>query len=433
MFVICLELEILNLGFCVSGTGPSYSLVPIRIPIPLHMHSLDRPLLIVTLVLVVAGFFIFSSASLGLLARNGATFSSVALSQLLLGVGCGTVAMLVISRVPYKKLRGYAPHLYAFALLLTLLVFIPGIGREAGGATRWLNVFGLSLQPGEVLKLGYVVLLAAVLSARPAQIRSARYGLAPYLTVTALPAILLLAQPDVGTFLIIGVAGFAMYMVSGARLAHASALIVGAGIFVTAVAFMQPYVMQRITTFIDPADDPRGSGYQIRQSLIAIGSGGWVGRGYGQSVQKFSYLPEPIGDSVFSVAAEEFGFVGGALLILCFVFFAIRGLTVAARAPDRFGTLLCVGIVAFIVTQAFANMGSMLGIVPLTGEPLTFISHGGSALFFALCSVGIMLNVSRYATVTDAAPKARRVGERSATAHGRTFIARLKAGGWANR
>ena len=156
--------------------------------------------------------------------------------------------------------------------------------------------------------------------------------------------------------------------------------------------------MARITTFINPAADPLGAGYQIQQSLIAIGSGGIFGRGFGQSIQKFNYLPEPIGDSIFAVYGEEFGFVGCVLLILLLCFFALRGLKIAARAPDVFGGLLVVGIVILIMTQSFLNIAAMLGVLPLSGLPLIFVSHGGTALFFALATVGIVLNVSRSRT-----------------------------------
>jgi cell division protein FtsW len=189
-----------------------------------------------------------------------------------------------------------------------------------------------------------------------------------------------------------------MALAAGTRLRHIVILgsVLVAGLVILALA--RPYLLDRVMTFVNPVEDPTGSGYQIKQSLIAVGSGGVFGRGFGQSVQKFHYLPEPIGDSVFSVAAEEFGFVGSVVIIGLFVFFAIRGLHIAARTPDRFGGLTVVGIVILIVTQSFLNIASMIGLVPLTGEPLVFISHGGTALMFALASVGIVLNISRYAT-----------------------------------
>lgn len=359
-------------------------------------HSIDHTFLIATVVLVVVGFFIFSSASLGLMARDGVRYSSVALSQLVLGVGLGSIACALLVHIPYRTYRQYAPHLFGIALVLTLLTLVPILSYEAGGARRWLNIFGVSFQPAEFLKLSFIICLAWYYSVFHARLSDIRFGLGGLLLMLGLAGIILLLQPDTGTFLLIGAAGVTMYLVAGARSTHLLLLFILMLCAVTVMALARPYVMDRITTFMDPSQDPRGSGYQIKQSLIAVGSGGWFGRGYGQSVQKFNYLPEPIGDSVFSVAAEEFGFVGSTALIGLFVFFALRGLSIAARAPDRFGGLMVVGIVILILAQSFTNIGSMLGLLPLTGEPLAFVSHGGTSLMFALAGVGIILNVSRY-------------------------------------
>jgi cell division protein FtsW len=357
---------------------------------------IDRIFLGITAVLVVAGFFIFSSASLGLLAREGARYSSVAVSQLVLGIGLGVILCAVLAHIPYRSYKQFAPYIFLGALGLTTLTFVPMLSYEAGGASRWLNIFGVSFQPAEFLKIAFILCLAWYYTTFHKQLGDIRFGLGGVVGLLAASGIILLLQPDTGSFLLIGATGVAMYIAAGARFRHLLVLGLVLVAAVTVLALSRPYVMDRITTFMDPANDPRGSGYQIKQSLIAIGSGGWFGRGYGQSVQKFNYLPEPIGDSVFSVAAEEFGFVGSTVLIGLFVFFCLRGLQIAARAPDRFGGLLVVGIVILIVVQSFVNIGSMLGLVPLTGEPLTFVSHGGTALMFALAAVGIVLNVSRY-------------------------------------
>ncbi|MCX6701980.1 MAG: FtsW/RodA/SpoVE family cell cycle protein, partial [Candidatus Zambryskibacteria bacterium] len=201
--------------------------------------------------------------------------------------------------------------------------------------------------------------------------------------------------PDNDTFIVIAIAGLAIFLTGGGRWRYIfiSALIglmVFAGLILT-----KPYVMSRITTFINPSLNALGSGYQIQQSLIAIGSGGIFGRGFGQSIQKFNVLPEPIGDSIFAVACEEFGLVGGVSIILLFIFFAFRGLKIAKKIPDIFGRLMVVGIVIMIVFQAFVNIGAMAGVLPLSGITLPFISHGGTALFMTLLEVGIILNVSK--------------------------------------
>lgn len=359
-------------------------------------RSIDRVFLFTVITLVVAGFFIFTSASLGLLARSGASFSSVAFSQIFLGIIMGSIALITMSHVNYKYLQKYSFYIYLLSIAITLLVFIPALGFEFNGAKRWLSIGSFSFQPAEFLKLGFVIYLAAWLSGIKDKIHTFSYGALPFVILITLAAIPLLLQPDTGTFLVIFAAGFGMFLTAGARWRDIASLI-GLGIAGLAIMiFKRPYLMDRITAFIDPSKDPLGSGYQIQQSLIAIGSGEWFGRGFGQSIQKFNFLPEPIGDSIFAVVAEEFGFIGSVILIMIFLFFALRGMKIAAKSRDSFGGLLVVGIVILIVAQSFLNIGAMLGILPLTGVPLLFVSHGGTALFFALLSVGIILNVSRY-------------------------------------
>lgn len=356
----------------------------------------DTILLSIIGILVAGGFLIFSSASLGLLARDGASFASVAFSQFLFGIVGGGAAMFITSNIYYRHWRRYAFYIFGATLLLTAAVFIPGVGLSHGGATRWIDLGITTLQPSELLKIGFVIYIATWFSGMHGKVHDWRFGLLPFgLTVGLVGAVMLL-QPDTDTFLIIAASGMAMYMVSGAKWRDL-ALIVLTGICMLALlAVMRPYVMDRLTTFMHPENDPLGSGYQIQQSLIAVGSGGAVGRGFGQSIQKFDYLPEAIGDSIFAVYAEEFGFLGTLILVLGFVSFCLRGYRTASHAEDMFGTLLVVGFVTLITTQAFLNIGAMIAIAPLSGLPLPFISHGGTSLFANLAALGIVLNVSRY-------------------------------------
>ncbi len=361
-------------------------------------NSTDRTFLISVIVLVFVGFLIFSSASLGLLARNGATFTSVALGQIFLGIIGGFIGLLFATRIHYRIYRRYAPYIFLISLGITLLVFVPGIGFSYGGATRWINIGFTTFQPAELLKLGFVIYLASFLSSLKEKLYSWKQGILPFVGLLSLPSIILLLQPDTGTVLVIFSTALAMFVAAGARVRDIVGLgVLSVGAFAV-VASVRPYVMDRLLTFLNPALDPLGSGYQIQQALIAIGSGQMFGRGFGQSVQKFNYLPEPIGDSIFAVFAEEFGFIGVTFLISLFIFFTLRGMRIASRAPDKFGGLIVVGIVILITSQSFINIGSLVGIFPLTGLPLLFVSHGGSALFLALIGVGIILNVSRYAT-----------------------------------
>ena len=218
----------------------------------------------------------------------------------------------------------------------------------------------------------------------------------PFFGLIAGIAIPLLLQPDTDTYLIMATSSVAMFVSAGGRIRDVALIvIIGIALFVL-LAFTRPYIMDRVQTFLDPGLDPQGAGYQIKQSLIAIGSGGALGRGFGQSIQKFEYLPEPIGDSIFAVYAEEFGFLGSVFLILLFAGFIMRGLRIASHAPDLFGMLLVVGIMSLLTLQVLLNMSAMLGLVPLSGLPLPFVSHGGTALFVTLAAVGIILNVSKY-------------------------------------
>ncbi|MAF59523.1 stage V sporulation protein E [bacterium] len=358
--------------------------------------KIDRTLLIITITLVVAGFFIFTSASLGLLAREGARFSSVAFNQIFLGMLLGSAILFLTSRIRYRKWRKYAFVLFITSIATALLVFVPGLGLEAGGAKRWILFGPVSFQPAEFLKIAYVIYLAAYLTGNRSQTTRITHGLLPFLGITAAAAIPLILQPDTGTLLVILSAGTAMFIAAGARARDVLTIAAVPVIGITILAAIRPYVRERLLTFFNPATDPLGSSYQIQQSLISIGSGQWSGRGFGQSVQKFNFLPEPIGDSIFAVFSEEFGFIGASLLIALFLAFAFRGLKIASQAPDYFGGLLVVGIVILIVSQSFINIASMLAVLPLTGLPLVFISHGGTALLFALASIGIVLNVSKY-------------------------------------
>ncbi len=368
---------------------PSYFNVCMR-------HSLDRTLLILTITLVSFGFLIFSSASLGLLAREGARFSSVALNQILFGIIGGACACFIASTIHYRWWRQYAFYIFIFTLVLTLCVFIPGLGFAHGGAKRWIHIGSFSMQPSELLKIGFTIYMATWLSGMKNHLNHFIKGTLPFLLLLGGVGVPLLLQPDTDTYLIMIVASIAMFITAGGKVRDVVLMgLVGIAL-IAVLAFTRPYIMDRIQTFIDPSTDPQGSGYQIKQSLIAIGSGGLFGRGFGQSIQKFEYLPEPIGDSIFAVYAEEFGFVGSLVLISLFIGFVLRGYKIATHAPDLFGMLLTVGIITTIITQVILNIAAMLALAPLSGLPLPFISHGGTALLVTLGAMGIVLSVSRY-------------------------------------
>ena len=358
-------------------------------------NSIDTPFLLVLVAIVVFGMIIFTSAALGLLARDGASFSSVAVNQLLLGLVVGSFACFVFSRIDYRRWRSYTPYLFGFAVFLTLLTFVPGVGLELKGASRWIEVGPITFQPEEILKFATVAFLAAMYAVHYKTIQTWRGGLLPLFAIPGLAAGILILQPNTDSVAILGMASLGMLYAAGGRLRHILLVILIAASAIGAAAYFYPHVGDRINTYLNQHEDPQGAGWQLQQSLIAVGSGGLTGRGLGQGVEKFSYLPEPIGDSIFAVAAEEFGFVGSTVLIVLFVIFALLGLRIAARAQDPFGGLMVVGLVILIVGQSFFNIASTLGLVPLVGLPLIFVSHGGTALALALAECGVILSVSR--------------------------------------
>jgi len=359
----------------------------------------DRFFLIVLAIIVSLGFIIFLSASMGLIARNGAGFSSVVLKQVGVGIIGGVLAAYIFSRVRYSSIRSFAFFLFLFSLILTSLVFVPVIGFSHGGAHRWLSIFGFSFQPAEVLKFAYVLYLAAWLASVKKKVTTWQFGLLPFLVITAVAILPLVFQPDMGTSLVITITGFAMYLVSGARWRDIGIVVLIGFIGLAFIAWQKPYIRDRLETFIHPQENSLSESYQVQQALIAIGSGNMFGRGFGQSVQKFNYLPEPIGDSVFAVFAEEFGFIGSTVLVLLFLLLALRGLKIAVHAPDAYGRLLASGLVILILVQSFFNIAAMLGVAPLSGMPLLFVSQGGSALLLALAETGIILNISKYSRI----------------------------------
>lgn len=357
--------------------------------------KVDKPFLVITIALIVMGFFIFSSASLGLLAKESSNYSNVAFSQTVFGLFLGTLAMIVAMRLDYKLWKSLAFYVLVFAVILNIIVLHPSVGFEHGGARRWIELGSVTFQPSELLKFAFVIYFAAWASSVKDKMQTFSRGFLPLLVLLGICGGLLLFQPDTDTFMIIVVTGMAMFVAVGGRwryvLVVALTGILGLGL----LAYTRPYVMQRIQTFVNPTADALGASYQIQQSLIAIGSGGVFGKGFGQSVQKFTYLPEPVGDSIFAVAGEEFGFVGSVLLLMMFLLFAVRGLKLASSTPNIFGGLTIVGIVTMITIQAFVNIGAMLGVLPLSGITLPFVSHGGTSLFITLFEVGVVLSISK--------------------------------------
>lgn len=355
-------------------------------------RSTSRLFFIYILVFVFLGFVIFASASLGLLGRDGPSFSTIAIKQLLV-LAFGITIMIVVSKFDYRVWRKYALPFFVISIILSALVFIPNFGIESGGAKRWIPIGPVSFQPSEFLKLTFVIYLAALIAkAREFNEENVTQFVTFFILIGVVGLVLVL-QPDIDALGIMIASSFAILFAAGTKLKKLAIILLIFIIAGGAVLYTQPHVMGRIQTFFSETPDKQGSAYQVTQSLIAIGSGQWFGRGFGQSVHKFRLLPEPIGDSVFAVAGEEFGFLGASLIVIAFTIFGLWGMRIASRAPDQFGRLLVVGVVTNVLLGAFTNMASMLDLIPLAGTTLPFISQGGSSLFFVLVGVGLILNV----------------------------------------
>ena len=360
--------------------------------------KIDKFFLIIVGILLSLGVIMFVSASLGVLAKDTKLFYSVLFNQLVLGLGVGLVGMYFFSKINYKVLRKYSFLFFVFSILLTASVFIPHWGWSHGGATRWIQFSGFSFQPVEFLKFGFILYFAAWLSSVKHKLEDFKFGILPFAAMLLVISFVLFKQPDTKSFILIVATGISMLFISGVPVKY----ILGVGLGVTFVlgslVFFTPYLQARVKTFLDPGADPRGSSYQIQQSLIALGSGGFFGRGLGQSIQKFSYLPEPQGDSIFAVLGEELGFVGTTATIILYLLFALRGFRIANNSPDLFSRLLVSGIIMMITVQSFLHIASVTGVFPLTGVPLPFMSHGGTSLMIYLMAMGIVLNVSKFKT-----------------------------------
>lgn len=308
----------------------------------------------------------------------------------------GTVALYVASRINYRKWQQLAGLGLVCTVILLLFVWMPGIGVTIQGSSRWINLGVVRVQPSEVAKVTLMIWLADRLARRPGRLTSFIRGTLPLLAVAGLIGSPILLQPDLGTAVaIILVFGLVLF-VAGLPMTQTIALVGVGGVVLAQLIRMAPYRFERYMAFLDPWKDPLDTGYQIIQSLYAIGTGGLFGRGFGGGQQKRFFLPEPHNDFIFSTLAEELGFLGGALLIFLFAVLAVRGMRVALRAPDRFGSLLATGITSMVISQAMINIAVVTASVPVTGITLPLVSYGGSSLLIIMGSLGILLNVSKH-------------------------------------
>lgn len=365
---------------------------------PFKKSTPDFILMIVTCTLLAFGLIMVYSAS-AVWANYKFNDSFFFAKRQLLFAGLGFAAMFFMMKIDYWSWRKWAKPLLLICFLLLLIVLIPGIGMERNGSRSWIGVGAFSIQPSEFIKLALIAFLAKFLSENQRYITTVKKGLLPSLSLVFFAFGLIMLQPDLGTGTVMAGTCVVMLFIAGARISHFVFLgLVGLAGFV-ALIVSAPYRMARITSFLDPWQDPLNSGFQIIQSLYAIGPGGLFGLGLGQSRQKFFYLPEPQTDFIFAILSEELGFIGGSFVILLFALLLWRGIKIALGAPDLYGSFLAVGIISMIAIQVMINIGVVTGLMPVTGITLPFLSYGGSSLTIMLMAVGVLLNISRYARI----------------------------------
>ncbi|HEY8342964.1 MAG TPA: putative lipid II flippase FtsW [Calditerricola sp.] len=320
----------------------------------------------------------------------------------LASAGVGLVALFVAMNIPYRVYKRFFLLIAGASFLFLLTVFLPGVGKEVNGARGWITLGSLQLQPAEFAKLGLVLYLSALIAKKGERFRDFQTGLLPPLIVTGLFFLVILLQNDLGTGLVLIATAGIVLVVGGANLRHLMKLGALALALITGLVFMASYRVKRFTAFLDPWSEPQGASYQLIQSLYAIAHGGVTGAGFGQSIQKYFYLPFPHTDFIFAVFAEEFGFIGCVLFVFVYVLFLWRMLILSLRCPDPYAHLLGTGIVGMIAIQALINLGGVTGMLPITGVPLPFISYGGSSLIVCMTATGLVLSLSREAARRNA-------------------------------
>ena len=362
-----------------------------------RLKPADGTLALILALLMMCGLLTLFSATYYKAVDQGDALLEV--KKQLIGVGLGAFLMLLTSRIPYSFWQ--KPRVVMLALTgsfaLLVLVLIPGIGVYVNGSRRWLNIAGLSFQPSELAKIASVMYLASTLSFRLKQVERLWTGILPLLVVPAAMFLLILQQPNLSTAGSIMIVAILMMLLAGAKWKHLSLMGVAGLAVGFAYAWVEPYRRERLLSFRNPFAQMSDEGYQLSQSLIAIGSGGLFGRGLGQGRQKFSYLPYPESDFIFAIIGEDFGLFGCCVVILLFVAFAVAGMRIALNCQDRYGCLLAAGITAMISVQAFINIGVVVGLLPPTVLPLPFFSAGGTSISLLMAAVGILFNISRHA------------------------------------
>lgn len=308
----------------------------------------------------------------------------------------GIALMFFVMQIHYLQWKKYVYIILFLSYLLLILVLIPGIGIVRGGAQSWIGIGIFSIQPAEFSKLALIIFLSTFLTSKNTEITSLKKGFIPSLFILFSTFGFIMLQPDLGTGIVLVLTCMLLIFIAGAKISHFLSLAAMGGIAFVGLILSAPYRISRITAFLNPWEDPLGDGFQIIQSLYAIGPGGLLGVGFKNSLQKYFYLPEPQTDFIFSIFAEEYGFIGGVGLLILFILVLWRGIYIALKAPDAFSRLLAFGIVGMITIQVMINISVVIGLIPVTGITLPLLSYGGSSLVLCLFSIGILLNISKF-------------------------------------
>ncbi len=378
-------------------------------------HKPDYLLTVLVMALAAIGMImLYATGSIVKLSiTGGANGKNTFFTTQLISFGIGLAVWYVVSKVHYSFWRKNSLYIFLGSFVLMLLVLVPGIATETNGATRWLRIGGFSLQPVEFFKLGLILYLATWLEKNKDSLSSITRGLVPFLLILGSSAFLaVFIQKDMGSGMVLLAAGMSVLFMSSMPLWLIGSAI---GTFLAGGVMMiltQPYRLARVMTFFNHKEDVSASGYHINQALIALGSGGILGKGLGKGLQSYGYLPESTNDSIFAILGEQFGFWGTSIVVILFAILVYRGLAIVRRAPDDFSRLAAVGITAWFGFQAIINIAAMLNLIPLTGIPLPFISYGGTSMLASLIAVGVLQNISKY-TVKEATDAYRGVGGRN--------------------
>jgi cell division protein FtsW len=355
----------------------------------------DHLLLVATAALLILGLVAVYSTSFAVgYLEFGDTNYFVARQAIFALVGVGVLVLFM--QLDYRRLRVLSVPMMLLGLAGLLAVLIPGLGVERNGASRWLELGPVSVQPSEFAKLAVIIYISAWLASRGNRISNFSLGFIPFVLMVGLVGGLIISEPDMGTAIIILLTACTLFFVAGAPLVHLGLLIMVGGLVGWVVILSKDYQLDRLVSFVSPESDPQGVGFQIIQLLIALGSGGPAGLGWGASRQKFYYLPSAHTDGVFAILGEELGFIGLLAILSLFAFLLYRALRVTMRSRDQFAQLLGIGIVSWIAYQTLINIGGITRTIPLTGVPLPFLSYGGSSLIALMAAVGVLLSLSRY-------------------------------------